>query len=428
MKRLFSCATAVAVVAFFVACASQSGRQDASTTAMSWWKGNLHTHSLWSDGNDYPESIVHWYRERGYHFLALSDHNIFQDHERFVPVDRATKRGAKGALERLREIVGDAVVTRTRDGIEEIRLARFDELQRRFDDPGRFLLIAGEEITDSAFGRFPVHINATNIAEKIEPKHGKDVREVMRRNLRAVMEQAERLDRPIIAHLNHPNFGYAITAEEIADVVEDRFFEIFNGHTGVHQLGDEDHATVERIWDVALTLRHVAGAVPLYGIATDDSHHYFGGKVSTPGRGWVQVRASRLRTGELLASMERGDFYASTGVELRDVGFDGRELVVAIRAEDGVQYETHFVGTRRGVPVTGELVRDEAGNPVRTTKRYSPDIGTILARASGDVVRYRLTGDERYVRAIVISSKLHPDPSFDGQFEQAWTQPVGWSN
>ena len=34
-----------------------------------WWKGNLHTHSLWSDGNDYPEMIVDWYRRRGYHFL-----------------------------------------------------------------------------------------------------------------------------------------------------------------------------------------------------------------------------------------------------------------------------------------------------------------------------------------------------------------------
>ena len=27
-----------------------------------WWKGNLHTHSLWSDGDDYPEMIADWYR------------------------------------------------------------------------------------------------------------------------------------------------------------------------------------------------------------------------------------------------------------------------------------------------------------------------------------------------------------------------------
>ena len=43
-----------------------------------WWKGNLHTHSLWSDGNDFPEMIADWYRKNGYHFLALSDHNILK--------------------------------------------------------------------------------------------------------------------------------------------------------------------------------------------------------------------------------------------------------------------------------------------------------------------------------------------------------------
>lgn len=40
-----------------------------------WWKGNLHTHSLWSDGDDYPEMILDWYKAHGYHFAALSDHN-----------------------------------------------------------------------------------------------------------------------------------------------------------------------------------------------------------------------------------------------------------------------------------------------------------------------------------------------------------------
>src|SRR5687768_2391459 len=44
--------------------------------ALQWWKGNLHTHSLWSDGDDYPEMIVDWYKQHGYQFLALSDHNV----------------------------------------------------------------------------------------------------------------------------------------------------------------------------------------------------------------------------------------------------------------------------------------------------------------------------------------------------------------
>ena len=27
-----------------------------------WWKGNLHTHSLWSDGDHYPEMVADWYK------------------------------------------------------------------------------------------------------------------------------------------------------------------------------------------------------------------------------------------------------------------------------------------------------------------------------------------------------------------------------
>ena len=46
-----------------------------------WYKGNLHTHTLWSDGNHFPEMVVDWYASRGYDFLALTDHNIVADRD-----------------------------------------------------------------------------------------------------------------------------------------------------------------------------------------------------------------------------------------------------------------------------------------------------------------------------------------------------------
>ena len=49
-----------------------------------YWRGNLHTHSLWSDGNDFPEMICQWYSDTGYHFLALPDHNILSEGERWM--------------------------------------------------------------------------------------------------------------------------------------------------------------------------------------------------------------------------------------------------------------------------------------------------------------------------------------------------------
>jgi hypothetical protein len=36
-----------------------------------WWKGNLHSHTFWSDGDDFPEMVTQWYTVHGYHFLAF---------------------------------------------------------------------------------------------------------------------------------------------------------------------------------------------------------------------------------------------------------------------------------------------------------------------------------------------------------------------
>ena len=36
-----------------------------------YWKGNIHTHSLWSDGDDFPEMIAEWYRTHDYNFLGV---------------------------------------------------------------------------------------------------------------------------------------------------------------------------------------------------------------------------------------------------------------------------------------------------------------------------------------------------------------------
>lgn len=60
--------------------------------AQQWYKGNLHTHSLWSDGDDYPEMIMAWYKASGYHFVGLSDHNTLQTGEQWRWIPRAPER------------------------------------------------------------------------------------------------------------------------------------------------------------------------------------------------------------------------------------------------------------------------------------------------------------------------------------------------
>lgn len=380
------------------------------TTAGRWYKGNLHTHSFWSDGDDFPERIALWYRDRGYHFLAISDHNTVQEGDKWVSYADLYRRGAGPAADAyLRDFAGTAKARGDRAaGNQQIRLTPFEEYKPLLERAGSFLLIRSEEISDK-FEKKPIHVNATNLGERVQPQGGNSVVEVIRNNLRAVREQAQRLDRPILPHLNHPNFGWGVTAEELAEVVEEPFFEVYNGHPSVNQPGDADHPSIERLWDIANTLRiRTFRAPPLMGLATDDSHHYHVGGMSraAPGRGWVCVRAEALTPEAIIAAMEAGDFYASSGVALREVKFDERSqtLEIEIEPEGDARFTTEFIGTRNG----------------------SDDVGVVLATVEGHRAAYTLKGDELYVRGVVTSSEKPANPSFEGQKSQAWTQPVGW--
>jgi hypothetical protein len=408
-------------------------KADEPVTAQSeprWYKGNLHTHSLWSDGNDYPEMIVDWYARHGYEFLALSDHNVLGQGQKWLSVAEANKRAKQqDGFGRYRQRFGDAwVETRTSGGDLQVRLKPLDEYRTLFETPGRFLLIQGEEITDR-FEKKPIHMNATNVLELIKPQGGKSVSEVMANNLAVVEEQSRRLGRPILGHLNHPNFGYAITAEELAMVTKERFFEVYNGHPDVHHLGDEHHAGVERMWDIINTLRiGEMKAAPVGGLATDDSHNYFGEGGSSPGRGWVMVRSRFLTPESVIKGIVSGDFYASSGVTLKDVRYtpESKSLEVQIEPVGDARYTTRFIGTLKGYDPARKPVNDKEGKPLPVTQRYSEEVGKVLATAEGTTASYRLTGEELYVRAVVTSDQLPENPSFPDQKAQAWTQPVGW--
>jgi predicted metal-dependent phosphoesterase TrpH len=171
-----------------------------------WHKGNTHTHSLWSDGDDFPEMISDWYRQQGYDFLVMSDHNALARGEKWVKEAVIEKKKISlgvTALEKYRRRFSDEwVQTRQgEDGKTEVRLKTLEEYRKKLEEPGKFLLIEAEEIS-AAMGKAPIHINAINLTEAIQPvKDLAAVREVMRANLQLVAEQAAKAGKPMIAHI-----------------------------------------------------------------------------------------------------------------------------------------------------------------------------------------------------------------------------------
>lgn len=51
-----------------------------------WYKENLHAHSYWRDGHEFPEMIMDWYKTNDYNFTVLSDHNVLAEGDKWITI------------------------------------------------------------------------------------------------------------------------------------------------------------------------------------------------------------------------------------------------------------------------------------------------------------------------------------------------------
>ena len=365
-----------------------------------WYKGNVHTHSLWSDGNDFPEMIMNWYKSNGYDFISLSDHNILAEGEKWVTIPAHPFRQQR-FREYLEKYGKDWVVSRTDSaGGIQVKLKTLAEYRPLFQENEKFLIMSAEEISDQYQSK-PIHIGAINVKELIKPQGGNSVAEVMQRNLDEVYAQRKRTGEIMFAHINHPNFQWAIKVEDMMQLKGDRFFEVYNGHPHVHNYGDSTTIGMEELWDRLLIHYIKEGRDLLYGLATDDAHNYIEYNVGTsnPGRGWIMVRGESLTPQSLISAMEKGDFYSTTGVELRLLEYKDKTLRVEVKQAPGVDYTIQFWGARK-------------------SKRK------MLKEVKGTSASYTIKKKDLYVRAKIISNKPKANPYAEGDLETAWTQPV----
>jgi hypothetical protein len=259
-----------------------------SSQDLFWFKGNTHCHTTNSDGDETPENVVKWYRDHGYHFLVITDHDVLTDIE---PLDA--------------------------------------------DKTDDFLLISGEEIS-GGFKGIPIHLNALNITEQIEPQHGSSKVEVLQKNIDAIIQDGG------VATLNHPNWRWAFTDAEMLQLKNVRLFELYNLSYNCNNFGAGGQPGMEEVWD-----RMLSRGFLMYGLATDDAHDYtgeFSAKKSNPGTGWIMVKASELTPKAILTALEKDDMKYTT----QFIGKNGRILreVFGTSAVYTFQDDDHYVRAR----------------------------------------------------------------------------------
>lgn len=332
--------------------------QPASASKLKWYRGNTHAHSLNADGNAPPDAVVRYYRENGYQFVVLTEHEYITD---------------------------------------------IEPLNALFAAKEKFLVMSGQEVTQILIddthpeGLRHAHVNAIGLNSVIMPvgsdrgiyyARGMTMSESYLRNIGAIRAAGA------IPQINHPNGRWSVRPSDLAEITGPFLLEIWNGNPKSNNLGGanekgESSPSTEAFWDVVLSQGKTA-----WGVAADDSHDYknlHNLYSERPGVAWIVVRAAELTPKALMDAMLKGDFYASTGVALKDYTADRTGITIEIkqpidpRGKDDSRFLTRFIGKN----------------------------GTVLAEVPGLNPSYSFRGNEGYVRASIL----------DSNGGRGWTQP-----
>ncbi|MCY4654921.1 MAG: CehA/McbA family metallohydrolase, partial [Dehalococcoidia bacterium] len=273
-----------------------------------WYRGNIHTHTTESDGDAEPAKAAAWYREHGYDFLVLSDHN---------------------------------------------HLTLLDYGNGRNGSPGP-LMIPGEEVTLPVRGAsegVPVHLGAIGIDRIVEPIDTGDVASTLQANIDAIREAGG------ISCINHPSWKWAFDHEQILKTRGASMLEVFNAASECNNfpIPVPGFLSPSQIWDNVLS-----AGVPIFGVASDDSHDYhdFSPEKENPGRGWVMVESDGLESEAVVEAMAAGRFYSSTGVFLSYLEESADEVSLKIRRKADSIFLTRFIG------VGGTVYDEQVGREV----------------------------------------------------------------
>ena len=351
-----------------------------------WYKGNTHAHAIMMlhgivpHGDSSPASVATWYREHGYDFAVITDHNRFTDPK-------------SPGLERVQN----------RD----------------------FLMIPGVEITSDY--RFPgatqegeraIHTTALNVREAPSFDFANTPsREILKTHIERTRAAGG------ITIVNHPNYHGEIKPEDMLGLEGLRLFEVFNGEVEAHNDAAPGRLSTEQLWDSLLT-----AGMHVYGVAADDAHYFklpdftthYRGTFTLPGSGWIMVNARELSSSAIVDAIDQGQFYATTGVILKQVRYDRQHYEISVDwpATHASMASTFVTEAARNAP---------ANRADGLTIEFIGSGGKVLKTTHDETAEIDIDPSDGYARAritlvSILKTRLDDEPT--AHVFTAWTQPV----
>ncbi len=281
-----------------------------------FYKANLHSHSTCSDGVLTPEEMRDAYKEKGYNILCITDHELFIPYNYLTTDNFLMLNGAEIGINDTKVING----TVKTHHMGMIALDPDIEVDPLWDPDEHFTFANIEE------NREKVKFNSDKPYKKVYSAEG----------INDMIKTAREAGFFVI--FNHPYWS-----------LED--FRQYIQYEGMHALEIYNHGSQvysdcgynPQVYDELLAEGRRIGCV-----AADDNHNY--GDVNSPKYdafgGFTMIKAEKLDYQSVTEALLRGNYYASTGPEIKALWIDTDTNLLHVECSDAVKV-SFMTGDRR---------------------------------------------------------------------------------
>lgn len=301
-----------------------------------YFKTNLHTHSVISDGKLTPSELKKEYKAKGYKVISITDHNITVNHSDLNDKDFLTLTGVEFNTE-------------------------FVNYEPRFSGPVYHINLISKTPDNlwspaCAYKKYPD-------CEKYEAKMQFENMDISYtpEAVNAVIEKANQ--KGFLTMYNHPTWSCQ-SYPDYAPLKGLWGMELRNSECCI--LGNNDHQNARVLKDL-LNLGN-----KIYPLGTDDTH-----QKESIGNSWIMVGADELSYTSVIKALEDGDFYMSCGPEIHSITIKDNILTVTCSDAVSVKLESHVRFARN--------VRAENG---KTINKAEFDISIFTEKAAKEPNAY----------------------------------------
>ena len=281
-----------------------------------FYKANLHMHTNISDGKYTPEEVKRLYMEKGYSVVAYTDHEVLLPHpeltdENFVAITSFEIHQSQGiplpyAFKRCYHL--NLYAKDPKRDFSEV-WTRKGYWHDRWD---QYVSEAQKEIGEGSVPR--VYEGFNEIIKKAN-------------------------EEGFLVCYNHPCWSLQNYTDY--SILEGLWAtEIYNHSSFTEGYEDNDQHFDDMI----------KAGKDIYPVAADDAH----GDIDMFG-GWVMIKSESLEYGKIMEALERGDFYASTGPEIKELYVEDGVLHVSTSEAREIFVKTDRRATLTKLSSGGEL-------------------------------------------------------------------------